>query len=592
MAIKSFIPFFLLLMFCGVAIEVSAQEISQYRSRILLAPENNIGRSSELSITELEQQIDTINEAYTRASATRHLARHYVAEKNYAAAIKWYQQALQADGLSDIANREILRELAQVQLLQGDYSGATKALQQALEINLVPESGDFLLLAQAYYYTGDYVAIVKVLDHMNDLHLVMDHNQMQQALALYYRAGAYEQCEQILHQLLRAEPDNADTWHQLAAVYLQQGKRHQAQDQLTLALEKQVPFTAEQMQQLLNILAANGNPYRAAEILENAISSNQAAADSSNYQKLFEFWLQARERTRSLQALSRAVALGGDMELSLYLAQLHIEDKQWSSAEQTILKACRRPLPDHYVSRANLLLGISLFKQQRNTAARQVLINATLVGGATAKAVQWLRYMQASPATDEELRRVRGPCYGSKGKQATLLEDKPSSPEPAQPSTAFSPGEGDIIQNTVSTLQLAEERPQSMFYLNLDESLTDFLPKAKSTAVRLNINLVKAGGSTNGPLQIILLPDKQPRLAQPVRGSPQARGRFKLYQSSSFKYAWLRLPVDTAAFSALPEQLRQFSKQVQSEGFELSGEKRLLLIQQEQPEIEIRLGIH
>ena len=286
-----------------------AQQQGQYRSKILLTPGSELDKGAELSIEELEQQIGSIEQPYAKSSAGRHLARHYVEQGEYAKAIEFYQTALTAQGLSNIANREMLRELSQVYLLSEDYAAAAQTLERALSIDLVPEVTDYLLLAQAHYKMGKYVAVVAALDQIQEKGLTLNIQQTRQALALYYRAGAYAQCERLLRRLLQLEPDNPDNWHQLASVYLQQNKKRQALDQLTLAREKAIPFTERDIILLADLQAANDNPYGAAQVLDEALTQQQVASDGEHYRKLFQFWLRAREREKATQALSRAESM-------------------------------------------------------------------------------------------------------------------------------------------------------------------------------------------------------------------------------------------------------------------------------------------
>jgi tetratricopeptide (TPR) repeat protein len=179
-----------------------AEQQGQYRSKVLITPDGEMDKGAELSIEELEKQIGSIKQPYAKSSAGRHLARHYVEAKEYGKAIEYYREALAAQGLSDVANREMLRELAQVYLLQEDYKAAAKTLERALRIDLVPDVTDYLLLAQAHYKMSKYVAVVATLDRMQEKQLTLSTVQMRQALALYYTAGAYAQCEKLLRRLL------------------------------------------------------------------------------------------------------------------------------------------------------------------------------------------------------------------------------------------------------------------------------------------------------------------------------------------------------------------------------------------------------
>ena len=114
----------------------------QYRSKIRIDPAGDVSQGEGLSIEELERQISSITDSYAKSSAGRHLARHFVEQGEYTRAIEYYQQALTARGLSDIANREMLRELAQVYLLNKNYADAAATLERVLRIKLVPEVTD------------------------------------------------------------------------------------------------------------------------------------------------------------------------------------------------------------------------------------------------------------------------------------------------------------------------------------------------------------------------------------------------------------------------------------------------------------------
>ncbi len=576
---------YLCCLFAGMLLVSSVALAQQYRSKILITPEGELSKGASLSTEELEKQIGSIQDAYGKSSAGRHLARHYVEQKQYDKAIEFYRTALAAQGLSDVANREMLRELAQVYLLQKDYSAAAGVLQQALNIDLVPEVTDFLLLAQAHYRMKQYVQVVAALDQIATLGLVMNPRQMHQALALYYQAGAYAQCEDLLRRLLQLEPDNADNWHQLASVYLQQNKKRQALDELTLAREKRVPFSADQLVLLADLQAFHKNPYGAAELLQQAMDQQEIPGDATNYRKLFEYWFLAREEQKMQAALSRAAQLSGDTELYLYLAQLQMEQRAWQAMHQTMLAACAEQLADRYVGRANVLLGISQLKLGDAVNARRSFINATLIAGANTQAAQWLEFMGAEPATRKESRRIVGVCYGSIDKQqaedGTLIVDAPEA--------AADPGVEFQIK-TVPSLRL--------FYASYEMPLAELAAQAKSQVVRMGVSLVKSGGSVDGPVQLISqgdLPaqgDSTWQLALPSSGSPRASGRFRVRTTEAFKCAYTALQ---GAGPELAEQALAFAGALQEAGYSLSGERRLVLPSRENGSgtiiVELQIGI-
>ncbi len=403
---------------CGFALLLAALLMTQYgfagqgqyRSRILLDPDDSLGKGAAISIDQLEKVIDSIEEPYAHASAGRHLARYFVQQGDYDKAVAYYRAALAEGGLSAIANRQMQRELAQVYLQQKDYAAAVSTLTQVLGYDLLPAPDDYLLLARAHHLLSRYDLVVSTLDRMREQIDQLSSQQLRQALALYYRAGAWSQAEMLLAQLLTIEPDNGQFWHQMTAVLLQQSKQRAALDYLALARDKRVPFSEGDVLLLASLYAVNGDPHSAARLLSEAMDRQELARNAVHYRRLFEYWFLARERPRAMAALARAAALSADTELYLYLAQMQMEQLAWQAMHDTLLVACAEQLPDRYVSRANLLLGISQLKLGDRTGARRSLINATLIGGASQQAARWLRYMDAEPTTEDEARRIVGIC--------------------------------------------------------------------------------------------------------------------------------------------------------------------------------------
>lgn len=546
-------------------------EEGQYRSRIMLTPEGEWGSSDTLSIEELEQQLGSIEEAYARSSAGRHLARHYVQTGDYDKAVAFYREALAAEGLSAVANREMLRELAQVFFLKKDYSAAVAALDQALAVELLPDAQDYLLLARAHYHLGRYVQVVDALDRIDAAGLPLTLEQKNQALALYYQSGAFVQCESLLHSLLEEQPDKPAHWHMLTSVYLQQNKKKQALDQLFLAREKGVPFEERDILLLADLQAVNKNPYGAAQTLATALAQQEVTASAGHYRKLFEFWFQAREEGKAQQALAQAARLGRDTQLYLYLAQLQMEQQAWPDMYDTMTSACSGQLPDRFVGRANLLLGVSQLKLGDEEGARRSFINATLIGGVNAQAGQWLDFMDAQPATQDEVRRIVGICYGSKGKHVEL--DAPAGV------AGLAAQRGGGKQAQLESVPVKVVPTMRLFYSESSQPLEQLLSGLRTQAVRLNVSLVKAGGSAEGPLHLFysgLAPGRQPdwQVAVPTRGSVSPSGRFRVRSTEDFKCAWLAYE---GPAGALHDAVAEFARDVGAAGHETTGEGRIVL---------------
>ena len=341
---------------------------------------------------------------------------------------------------------------------------------------------------------------------------------------------------------------------------------------------------------MASLQAANKNPYGAAEVLEDALASQAVSQTATTYRRLFEFWLQAREQERARKALQRAARLSGDIDLYLYLAQLQMEEQEFDSMYQTMLQACGKPLPDKYVGRANLLLGVSQLKLGDEAAARRSFINATLIGGVNAQAAQWLRFMNGPPATEDEISGIEGICYG--------VNDKPlqaaRNPVVSNVETAV---DSPAADGPSKPFEIKTVAPMSLYYLQSTKPLEETMASLKGTLIKLYVSLAKSGGSADGPLQIILTGDPRSdagvevELGAPFRGSVSGSGRFGVRSTQPFKCA---STVFEGKGEALAAALAQLAEAVQEAQLEFTGETRIVVPQGNSADTlkaELQIGI-
>jgi len=577
----------------------------QYRSKILIDHDDTLEEGSALSLEQLEQQLDDLTEPYARASTTRHLARQYIQQGQYDKAIGYYTEALRVEGLSDIADREILRELARVHLLKEDYGSAALVLEKVLFYDLVQEKTDFLWLAQARLKSGDYVGTVEALDQLSATDIVLDEIDLRQVLALYYQSGAYIQSATVSQELLVRAPQNPEYWHQLATIYLLLDQRREALDHLSLAYEKRVLFREHNLLLLIDLFAFNNQSFVAARLLQAEIKQGRVTANGDHYRKLFELWLQAREKDQAITALVQAASLLGDTQLYLHLAQLQSEKEDWQAMQATVLEACSKELDDRYVSRANLLLGISLLKLGDRENARRSFINATLIGGSSGMAAQWLDFMNTEAPSASEIRKIASPCYGSSDRRRKV----------AATESPIRQNESPVLQVELEVIELEAVEPEPvemptvatrtvpgfrLFTARYNKPVNELAGKLEGLATRLASSQIRAGGEIVGPLHILVESEpetssgnQQTLLAFPTRGNPRSSGIYRAISTKPFRCTYLAYK---GAADGIETALAELARVTEGAGYQLNGQARFVFscganCTKEHISVELQLGI-
>lgn len=384
----------------------------QYRSR-LVDEGDLLSDITPPSPENIEQNLSGIDDPQEKSNTQRYLAGHFIAQKQYGKAISFYEQALANNATSPDARRQMLGELATLYVIDKRYEQAANTLQRYRQQGGREHETLEFAIAQQQYRQGQIAAAAASFDRGLLLLDTPTNEQLNSALSLNYRAGNLKRCTEILKQLISREPDKLEHWRNITGLFIRAKDNRSALNYWLLAFEKHLPLTERDLLLLTDLMAAENNPDRAARLLEAALTGGHVSADNRNYQRLASYWQRARQPDKAASAALNASRNNNDPEMKLYLARLHMEKEEWQAMQQQVLEACRKPLPQNLVSRANLLLGVSQLKLGDNESARRSLINATIYGGAVDEAGKWLRYIKAEPASRRESLRVSGPCTGN-----------------------------------------------------------------------------------------------------------------------------------------------------------------------------------
>lgn len=576
----------LLLFITSLALSYAvSSDADQYRSRELKT--SSMGKQVEKSIEQLEAELGSIADSYSKASTARYLARHYSSEKNYNKAAGYYREALKGEGLSDFAKQDILAELAQVYLLLNNHAAVIQTLEQRKQLGGKESSILLMMQAMAHLHLKNNSAAIACADAAWASEPRPSPNLLKQLLYVYFQTGSYQNAARTQQAYLQLEANDLAGWRQLAAIYMKMQLSSKAADALAVARENGLALTAEDITLLADLYNKVNNPFAAARLYDASIANRQLPETLENLDRLFYYWMQARERGKAIATLQRALAQKPDIERYLYLAQLQMDEQQWQPMKQSVINACNIALPDEFVSRANLLLGISELKLGNPGAARRAFINATLIGGEGETAAQYLRYMEAESVSDEEADNFDGPCTPkwarTEARQLALAvkENLTAAPEAVK-------------------YQVKTSKPQTLIYGNYTLGVDELEKRLLPLVMKLGTYIVKNGGRISGNLHFLFPKPIEPgtkilqfQMAFPVSQKPQLLGRYRVLEDPGFKAANTTF-VGTP--EALPGYWLKLYETATGDGLTFSGASRQVVLDaqnssKERIKMELQLGV-
>jgi tetratricopeptide (TPR) repeat protein len=347
---------------------------------------------------------------YELSRAEQLLAAVDQAESHYGAARDHLNKALASGGLNDEEASSTRFQLAQLFMAEDKWREGIEALKQWFATTQNPNSAAYHLLAVAYYQLGDYASALEPAQKAIDLS--GGHPQeswLQLLLALRLQRQEYAAAVPILKQLVEAAPTKKSYWLQLSAVNAQLGSYADAVVPLELAYHAGLLTEEQDLEHLAQLLVQVTVPYRAGQILSQAIEQGKVKGDLKSYELLTNCWVAAREYEKATQPLRRAADLSDNGELYVRLGEVYIQRQEWGNAAEALRLALQKGKLKN-PGNAQLLIGLSLYNQKKLEDARSWFERAREHAESRAQAEGWLRAIDGkleSGSTTEKVASTR-----------------------------------------------------------------------------------------------------------------------------------------------------------------------------------------
>ncbi|MDO8844707.1 MAG: tetratricopeptide repeat protein [Methylicorpusculum sp.] len=399
---------FLHLLFCGLLlVSISAlssqdksTEVSQEVFKKLQLVEQSIKSKSFSNAQQTLQALlkDVKKGSYEEAAVLRSLASVYGLQGQYAQGAEALSKALSLKVLPENQRQAALFNLGQLFMGAGQYAKAIDTLKPWLAGNPKLDSETHVMLANAYSQLKQYNEALKHIKQAIQSSNKPDQAWYQLQLALSYELKDYDAAADVLRKLLSIYPDNKDYWQQLASVYHLGKEATKAVTVKHLAYKKGLLNSEKEILDLVNLYLLVGSPYKAGHILAKEINNNRVSNDSKHWELLANTWMQAREYEKALEAFELASKLNGKGDLYLKVGRIYFEQRKWDSAINAFQKALAKGGLNQ-PGQAYLLLGTSYYESKQHDKARQAFEQARQNANSSDAANKWLNYLKSNQAS-------------------------------------------------------------------------------------------------------------------------------------------------------------------------------------------------
>jgi len=326
----------LLLVLCLLAPMAQAQQIDP---KVFMALESarTAQQSGDLSAARraLEQALpDSSAGSLEQALLQQRLGYLAIERKDYGAAIRWLQQGLAHEQLSDEAVQQDRRNLAQLLVQEGRYQEAVRLLEAGGVSGLSLETRR--LLVQAYRELRQYRKAIPLAEQIVRANPGAEDVWYQLLAGMNYELQRYGDAIEWLQVLVRRAPGRSENWRQLASMQSMAGQQVEAAATLRLAHEGGVGLRATDLDNLVALHAQAGAPWQAARLLDALLKQKLLPADREHQLRLAQLWQASRDREQALTAWQQLARQSGDARYWLQVAYLQYQQNDWAAMQATL----------------------------------------------------------------------------------------------------------------------------------------------------------------------------------------------------------------------------------------------------------------
>jgi tetratricopeptide (TPR) repeat protein len=294
----------------------------------------------------------------------------------------------------------VLRNLAGLCMQEEDYEGAVTYYRAYRSHAMAPNEEVHIGLGTAYFYLKDYAAAIEVLtaairqfDPRPPAYLML--------FSAYHELEQYSRAAEIMETMIRLWPEEPQYWLQLAGIYIEQESLDKALEILQSAWTRGYLAKESDLLQFVYLLYEKNLPFKAATVLEQAVSSKAIDENLKHYELLATFFREAKERPRAIEALKKATAFSADGRIDLFIAQLYHElENGYAEVVEYGERAIRKGV--EHKGRAHMLVAVSCSELGRVEEAKRHLQAASRYKETQKDSMAWLKFLSAKDAPEKK----------------------------------------------------------------------------------------------------------------------------------------------------------------------------------------------
>ncbi len=326
----------------------------------------------------------------------------HVLQKNYAQAVKSYEQILNLPAADPRVVHTILFSLAKLHMAQEQYQKVVDVMTRWFKHAETPSPDAYILYGQAYAKLGQFsqarIEAERGVQLARDKKMPLQEDWYRLLRHIYSELGDKLNVLAVTEQLAQAWPQRT-YFMQLAYMYGQNGQEEKQLAMTEVAYRSGWLTSSRDLENLARLYLYNGAPIKAATLMQDGLDTGVIDRNRQTLELLATGYINAQDYRNAIVPLTQAATISSAGELYLRLAQVYrqLGDHAGTSKNARLaisVGGLRRP------DEAYVLKGMADYDLDQLTDAKIAFRQAAKSQNSMRLANEWIHFIE-----NEEKRR-------------------------------------------------------------------------------------------------------------------------------------------------------------------------------------------
>ena len=241
--------------------------------------------------------------------------------------------------LNDNEHASTLRLVGDLNMQEKQYAQAIKWYNEWMKFTCKEDADIYTRQAQAFYETKQLAKMIAPADKAIALYDKPNKNPYVLKMTSYYERKMYPQTIKVAEDLVKLFPDTKQWWTQLGFFYMLVEDYKKALQTFELAYVQGYLEKASEIKALVQLYATNEIPHKSAVMHEKYMKSGLLKKDATNLSAIANSFHRAKEHIKAASYYGQAAALSSDPEHFRKQGTLLLGAEKYSQALKALQKA-------------------------------------------------------------------------------------------------------------------------------------------------------------------------------------------------------------------------------------------------------------